>query len=54
MSYWQKVYAQDPKGQFIKVTNNSGKSFLCENDNAADWLIKLLKEHADKPENWHR
>ena len=49
MSHWQKVPVQDPKGSFVKVTNNFGKSFLCENDNHAEWLLKLLRQHADKP-----
>lgn len=53
MSYWQKVHARDPKGDFVKVTNTSGKSFLCENANQAEWLIKLLRQHAGTPETWN-
>jgi hypothetical protein len=54
MSYWQKTYDRAPKGQFVKITNNYGKSFLCANDNEAEWLLKLLGQHADKPETWDR
>lgn len=50
---WSKTHERDPKGTFIKVTNGFGKWFLCKNDNEAEWLLKLLRTHADKPETWH-
>ena len=54
MSYWSKQQVQGPAGWFVKVTNGYGKSSLCKDDNEAEWLMRILKQHADKPEHWHR
>jgi ribosomal protein L9 len=54
MSYWQKGHERDPQGDYVKVTNGYGKTFLCKNSNEADWLLRLLQQHADKPETWSR